>query len=545
MSFWEVARSTVITGAHVVATSATIAADVATNHFQELSRSNPDLNPIQARASHAVQAVASGTQRAAHTASASFLVLLSVVSNPAQSKRLIELIQTHDFTALIRALRSRAPLEPDFFPTWIRRAGGYFPKFAQVLSVRADLIHNQEVLQQLSQCLEDMPARSTEEVCAHLERLTRWDRDVCQSVGRVINAGTVAQVNELPNAGGPAVVKVAWEDRREQMRVDFKLFSHARAILKALDLADNQSQTILAMFSAVSRSEGSVLQEFDLRREAVALREVGMLTSSTGEWLQVHPLWLQSTSYAVLNSLPAELHLHASLIMAQVQAARIVVNVPQPLPGLESEWALAMQRAGGTSALKLLQGDMGQAQQAEMYIVFTAVALPFVGWLLLCKSSDYLAHVDPHPGNFRWDSDSKTLWVLDWGSSIQLQPTRRRSLCLLVTLLAAGEKDVGAIADAARAFGIEATQDRQLAQLLEGIFNVTPVGSAREALSAAAVDQFLENVADEVVPVVRCLALLGGMLKEAHLRLRGAMPHPVHISLAALWAHLASVGLNT
>ena len=66
-----------------------------------------------------------------------------------QAARLVELLSKHDFPRLLESLsRSRsgggqrhAPLPPDFFPCWIRRAGGYFPKFAQVLSVRADLLH--------------------------------------------------------------------------------------------------------------------------------------------------------------------------------------------------------------------------------------------------------------------------------------------------------------------------------------------------------------------------------------------------------------------
>ena len=30
----------------------------------------------------------------------------------------------------------------------------------------------------------------------------------------------------------------------------------------------------------------------------------------------------------------------------------------------------------------------------------------------LCKSASHLAHVDPHFGNFRWERESETLWVL-------------------------------------------------------------------------------------------------------------------------------------
>lgn len=56
------------------------------------------------------------------------------------------------------------------------------------------------------------------------------------------------------------------------------------------------------------------------------------------------------------------------------------------------------------------------------------------GWLLLSKSSSHVAHVDPHLGNFRWDG--ATLWVLDWGSTLQLSEEKRGTLQLLVQCLA-------------------------------------------------------------------------------------------------------------
>ena len=82
------------------------------------------------------------------------------------------------------------PLEADYFPRWVMRAGGYFPKFGQILSCRSDLIHDTRVLEQLRLCLEDMPAQSIETVRAHLVA-EGWGSECAGGIGEALNAGTV------------------------------------------------------------------------------------------------------------------------------------------------------------------------------------------------------------------------------------------------------------------------------------------------------------------------------------------------------------------
>jgi predicted unusual protein kinase regulating ubiquinone biosynthesis (AarF/ABC1/UbiB family) len=177
------------------------------------------------------------------TAGVSVSVFAKIITHPDELRRLMELVETHDFPGLVSALQHGARFPDDFFPQWIRRAGGYFPKFAQVLSVRADLIRSREVLEQLGRCLEDMPPRSEQQVRDHL-LAQNWDTNVCAGVGAVLNAGTVAQVNglSLPE-GRPAVVKVSWPDTKRQMQTDFRLFRHALDILRALRLEDEKARS--------------------------------------------------------------------------------------------------------------------------------------------------------------------------------------------------------------------------------------------------------------------------------------------------------------
>ncbi|CAE8621863.1 unnamed protein product [Polarella glacialis] len=205
-----------------------------------------------------------------------------------------------------------------------------------------------------------------------------------------------------------------------------------------------------------------------------------------------------------------------------------------------------MSLAGGESLHKLLSGassagDAGRQEAAGMLIGF---AVPFIGWLLLCKSTSHLAHVDPHPGNFRWDSALRTLWVLDWGSNVTLTAERRLSLCMLVSLIAAEAPD-DAIADTAVAFGVRCTDPCQLARLWRGMLNATSSFAAQDAINVAAIDNLLDDVSEDVVPVVRCLATLGGLLKELQQTIRDEQGHDVPLSLAKLWATFAAMGLQS
>ena len=185
---------------------------------------------------------------ALNTTAAFTVVLAQLITDPAQLGRLVELVETHDFAGLVRALSSGAQFEPDFFPNWVRRAGGYFPKFAQVLSVRADLIHDRAVLDSLARCLEDMPARPIHEV-RQLLRQQGVAEAMIDGVRECLSAGSIAQVHrlELPD-GSAGVFKVAWPETRERFEADFRLFSHASEILSALNLNDVKTQAVAAMF---------------------------------------------------------------------------------------------------------------------------------------------------------------------------------------------------------------------------------------------------------------------------------------------------------
>eukprot|EP00931_Biecheleriopsis_adriatica_P118051 TRINITY_DN93520_c0_g1_i1.p1 TRINITY_DN93520_c0_g1~~TRINITY_DN93520_c0_g1_i1.p1 ORF type:complete len:497 (-),score=75.47 TRINITY_DN93520_c0_g1_i1:77-1567(-) len=483
--------------------------------------------------------------RIAGASLASVGVFSQVITDPDQSIRLGELISKHDFPGLLRALTSSGGVrfDPEFFPGWIRSAGGYFPKFAQVLSVRADLIDDPRVLQGFSRCLEDMPSCPDHLVRSHLQE-QGWPEASCAGVGRSLNAGTVAQVNEVVLQGMPAVVKVTWPSTRKKFVIDFRLFSHARQILSALQLRDEKARIVAAMFDAVAKSEPSVMEEFDLLREAHAMQMAAELCGQP--WNESYRAWQRVMLPIFLNGnqdgapgLPPQISDLAAAALQRSQTWH--TRVPEPDASHSNQWAMVMTRADGQSLHELM--NAGRSEQLEGAKVLIGYVVPLIGWLLLCKSSSHLAHVDPHLGNFRWHVQDQTLWVLDWGSHVKLTEEKRRSFCMLVSIIARDGEDA-LIADMAKSLGVSGESDEHLAKVMRGILNATSRRAAQDTLEHAAHDSLLKDISSDVVPVVRCLAILGGTLKVIQQKFRDEYQQDVPLSLASLWAPFAAAGLH-
>lgn len=537
------------TAGHGIASVATgIADEITGRQLPELQRARQDHEQRMHRAAsgtrHNAAIVGDDLQRIVGTTGVSLGVLAKVLMHPDQSQRLAQLVEKHDFPGFVRSLGSGAQVPPGFFPGWMRRAGGYFPKFAQVLSVRADLIKDREVLEQMGRCIEDMPAMPPASVLEHLVDIG-FDSVFCRGVGDSLNAGSIAQVNAVTFPDGRrAVLKVAWPETKWQYQTDFRLFAHAREILRALKLDTEEAAAVAAIFSAVSKNEVNVMREFDLSLEADALDILGNLCAPGGEWDNIYGWWLQK-QLEELSPISAPPHI---TILVQTFAAEQLhsgwrLRVPTPErgnPGCPvTESVFVMSLASGVSMHRLLASESIRDQQTAAK-VFLGFAIPFVGWLLLCKSSTCLAHVDPHLGNFRWDESANILWVLDWGSNIKLAEGQRQALCLLIVLIATPGADNALIADTARAFGVQSADDNALAQLMRGMMNATQREAAPEALSSAAMDNVLDNtMSDEVVPVIRCLATLGGILQAMQLKLREQVQQHIPLSLASLWVPFA------
>merc|ERR1712232_615846 len=152
-----------------------------------------------------------------------------------------------------------------------------------------------------------------------------------------------------------------------------------------------------------------------------------------------------------------------------------------------------------------------------------------------------LGHADLHPGNCRLEPGK--LWVLDWGSNVRLRCEKRQQFCLLIAAVAAGASD-RFVAEIARKFGLKGENDAALADIVKGILNASPPGAAQETGQDGSLNQICDDLDHDIVPVIRCLAMLGGMLKEMQKELQQHTQQDVHLSLAALWHFFAQKGLD-
>lgn len=548
MAFLNLLDGAVRAAGHGISTGATAVADELTGrNIPELGHARRHQEGKLRDATRTVDqnapVVGSDFARVFCTTGTSVAVLAQVLADPAQAKRLGELLGTYDLKGFLKAItNNRGKLPPDFFPCWIKRAGGYFPKLAQVLSIRADLIRDREVLDQLSQCLEDMPAKPKHCVLDLLSQ-EGFPQEFRNSVGEVINAGTVAQVHELSLDGHPVgVLKIAWPETRSQMQTDFRLFEHAQAIMRALNLDVEAATQVAMIFKAVGKNETAVLKEFDLRAEARTLHLATELCAPGGGWDRAYASWVDSLAPLIIGTCPPPIALYATMFLGQMQ--RIKVRVPEPLDGMVTTTALGMTRAAGESLHRLIADSNGEtAERMEVLKVLLVGILPFIGWLLLCKSTSHVAHVDPHPGNFRWDASSQELWVLDWGCSIQLPDAKRQSLCNLVVAVAE-EKDSETIAAIVRSLGVRSNDTTKLATLMRGMLNASGERAARDEINDAAAGHVLEDVDTAIVPVIRCLAVLGGLLKKAQRQIQTEYNQNLPLSLASLWQSFARAGLT-
>lgn len=180
------------------------------------------------------------------------------------------------------------------------------------------------------------------------------------------NAGTIAQVHGLSIHGLALVLKVTFRDTRQNFETDFRLFEHARAILHALKLSDEKANIVGSMFDAVNKSERSVLAEFDLRREALAMQSASSLLA---EWPERYAQWQRA-----MVALHGRWAPDVAALLAAAMARQWQVAIPEPVEGYVRESALVMTSAAGES-LK----EFSERRPEEAAMVFLGLVMPFLG----------------------------------------------------------------------------------------------------------------------------------------------------------------------
>lgn len=578
--------------------------------------------------------------------------------------------------------------------------GGIFPKLAQVLSMRSDLIKNEIILRRLRTVQEECrrrPVHEEEQLVKSESAPFREGRFKLREFPSYMHAGSVAQVapyvvsrdhadggdeDESPDG----VVKMTFEEAREQMAIDFRLL---RSQLKLMEktgqltrgmqspglpgLSLEHMRVLQEVWNVIVGMEAEVLQEFNLQHEA-RCQEHGafVLESLLGsgpaehEWLEE---WRNTALLTVLRPVGPDLASRAqaswsgghaaapagwltrmarravggrqvaqdmaegeeSIARLRTALQQLDVRVPHILTEACGPHVLVMELAEGRSLKQVLDVALQEqstgrgeadspAQKAAAWFaaLLLFVIIPLWGKMLLTLGC---CHADPHPGNFKVSGipgleESMplpmpppkqpgllrrltggapaaqaaeaplplTLWVLDWGSCVDLGDDMRQSLCRLVIGLSVirraqrsrdgGQEDAAAVAGeadatrdvaaAVRSLGVrvgEDRPDRDAFQAALGMVLFDPaVASRHPLLRETASDELGRNlpVDSTLGRVLRVVAIMVGVCREMEARIneqaaeraparigdRGSDRPFVELFLVELWRPFAEEGLD-
>uniref|UniRef100_A0A7S4SF55 ABC1 atypical kinase-like domain-containing protein n=1 Tax=Alexandrium monilatum TaxID=311494 RepID=A0A7S4SF55_9DINO len=541
--------------------------------------------------------------------------------------------------------------------------GGIFPKLAQVLSLRPDLIKNRTVLLRLRAVQEECKRMPFEEAVALVKaesppfgqgryQLKNWPRHV--------HAGSIAQVAPFVDCSGGAsgsdapppdaagteaeegrpdgIVKMTFERMRQTMEVDFRLL---RSQLHWMEQTGQWTRTapglaalrpkninkLREVWKAMVGMEAEVLQEFDLRHEAdCQMRGAALVEGLLGhdgsfEWLeewrnqafsavlrpagpqvasQAQETWRTGTlgagrpaggwltrlaRRAYLGRAAADELAEGERHVARLRAAlrSLQVRVPAVLEEASGPHVLSMAVAEGRSLKEVLdvvsEESRGSAQKAAAWFaaLLLFVIVPLWGKMLLAVGC---CHADPHPGNFKvsgvpgleeamaeratceWPrqrgilsrimcnstptqpedmAPALNLWVLDWGSCVDLEEDVRQSLCRLVIGLSnlraaqrhlkASPEDAEviraeaeatlAVATCVRLLGLQSEDDSFLAALAMVLFDPS-VAASHPSLKGGRAEEELGRgfpATSGMGKVLRIIAILVGICRELEARM--------------------------
>eukprot|EP00927_Polykrikos_kofoidii_P049462 TRINITY_DN43505_c0_g1_i1.p1 TRINITY_DN43505_c0_g1~~TRINITY_DN43505_c0_g1_i1.p1 ORF type:complete len:722 (-),score=121.56 TRINITY_DN43505_c0_g1_i1:187-2352(-) len=575
--------------------------------------------------------------------------------------------------------------------------GGIFPKLAQVLSLRPDVIKNPIVLKRLRAVQEEckqMPFKDAVALATAESTAFREGRFELKDWPQHVHAGSIAQVapfviHDLPRESGTSadpvtvdkgednlpdgVVKLAFVQMRKVMEVDFRLL---RSQLKWMErgqwasalpglgaLNSKQAQKIKEVFKLMVNTEAEVLQEFDLRHEAecqirgdeviqslvspankcVWLEEwrdgaigASLRPAGTTAVAQARDVWRSGgVAGAWLKHVACRAYggkeLAEDVARGETHVARLrvaikclQVRVPKVYAEASGPHVLSMSLAGGRSLKQVLdvasarRGDEAEKAAAWFAALLLFVIVPLWGKMLLVLGC---CHADPHPGNFKVDgipgldilddeelaasqpppkrgllsrflccggarnqtvepAPSLTLWVLDWGSCVDLRRDVRSNLCALLVSLGdlrdaqsrlkvdandavAGEAMAKATAEAAaciRSLGMQASDEKDafLAAIGMALFDPSTV-KGNPILKGQKLDDIGSSFAADsgIGKVLRVIAILVGMCRELETQVNqevaGHAPaggqtadHDrrfVELFLVDLWRPFAEAGL--
>ncbi|CEL97662.1 unnamed protein product [Vitrella brassicaformis CCMP3155] len=344
------------------------------------------------------------------------LTVLSEVALFALRARAVE-----RFTDAKTASKVRAALLADLFT----RLGGLWPKVAQGLSQRPDVIESPDLLAELSRAQERCRARDVRQVRRIVSREAPLLDAHYDIEAPELAAGSIAQVHratrrpDAPSSLPPTLaVKISFPHTRAQMHSDFDLLAHLadKGVLPELKDA----------WPCVKELKRSLLAEFDLEREA-ALTSIARPLVEAASRRQRHQLeGIKGMARASAAGI-------STADLAFDESVDVSFSVPEVFSHLSSPSVMAMEFVNGTSLESFLEAN-NLSLSAQKRLLQGASAV--WGSLML---EDGLFQGDPHPGNMRVQGGpghSLVVHLLDWGATEILPTSVRHQLCRLYGALA-------------------------------------------------------------------------------------------------------------
>eukprot|EP00930_Biecheleria_cincta_P002506 TRINITY_DN103518_c0_g1_i1.p1 TRINITY_DN103518_c0_g1~~TRINITY_DN103518_c0_g1_i1.p1 ORF type:complete len:639 (+),score=65.65 TRINITY_DN103518_c0_g1_i1:82-1998(+) len=293
---------------------------------------------------------------------------------------------------------------------------GVWPKVAQIIAMRPDVIRWEPVRLALARSHDDCAPKPTEKVRAILAvEAPQWESHTI--LGKRLGTGSIGQIHALlPRRGfkirlpdgtnvGEAVVKIAFHSEHWKMKQDFQ-------VMEALGKntgRDEVSALFRSIWLFISDSMKQIENEFNMSRET-NLTKVGRQL-------------VESANAEVQTCIASAFGLKSSDIPS-LAVPRVIAN--------PSTAVLILEKVSGVPLLAYLESlPEGDVREAAQVATFGSIFM-WVGWMIFSAG---FTHGDPHPGQFLFDTDKQRLWLLDWGLCQELSAEQSRDLHELFYLL--------------------------------------------------------------------------------------------------------------